>query len=584
MKDIAWNDWDVNDFVVEISSSVIVDDLDRITDITFNYEALARGSAFDHIFKHRIELYGNSVITLTVKDSNGSVVRSIGPATRSGEFTENIFNSTKAALPPIQGGQNSATNTFSFQDYHVKGYTATLQIDVDPTQNPISVWGSSSSDPFIYVVESGKNIHVASIAGNGVGNTQNLDNNINSNQPLYGHFLDLAYKFENNWKWPYEGGNNVLWNSYEEYVPFITSGKSQNADWNLAPQQARVWQLFGGENPGNRPVNGPSKSSDTQNNSVANSSLNTKGFFSSPKLYDINDDGKDEIFIGAIDNNFYAYDINKNDVNGFPITTEGIIRSTAAISKIDGTKSVIAFGSDDGKLYVYNETGTIYNGFPFQSNGPIKSSPSITDIDLDGEKEIVFNSGDGKLYVVSLNGELFPDFPVEIQSKKDSYGNIIILPSPSVGDLNNDGSKEIVVGTSDSKITVVSAQGKIMPGFPVNLDNLIYSSPILTKYNNETVILVISGSGLLSVINKRGEVINSKNFNDEVVSSPAVVDIDNDGVLEIIFSTLGGKIISVNLDDGLSTQWSNQVVTQIYASPVIADLDGNSNPEIVLQD
>ncbi len=71
----------------------------------------------------------------------------------------------------------------------------------------------------------------------------------------------------------------------------------------------------------------------------------------------------------------------------------------------------------------------------------------------------------------------------------------------------------------------------------------------------------------------------------ELISSAAMVDLDNDGADEIVSADKAG-VIHVFENDG--TEWSDDTFpyylndTQIWGSPAIGDLDGDNNPDLVV--
>lgn len=583
LKNSSWNDWDVNDFVTSVNANIIADANSKIKTIKLDYEALARGSSFDHAFKHKLNISGSWTASLTVYDSNGTVQSGLSFTNRAftNAGTITVFPSTKQALPPKSGFFN--TNTSSNQPGNVKGYKATLSITVNNTNNALSSFNTTISDPYI-LTEIGNEIHVASIAGN-AGNTQNVDNSVVSGLPLYGYYLDLGYRLPYNYKWPLEGPNTAIWYAYPSFNNYILSGKSTNANWYTTPDTSKVWNrrsvpVTDNIALGNEAQNGL----EPLNQGLARVTLydTVAKFFASPKLVDLDNDNKPEILIGGLDNNFYAFKSNGAQMSGFPINTGGLIRSTAAIDKkADGSK-VIAFGTDNGKLYAVNQNGASLSGFPVTLNVPIKSSPVISDLYGDGSKEIIVFAGDGKLYVYGMDGTLKSGFPVKLQNTVDAYGNLLILPSPSVGDINGDGSKEIIVGTSDSTINAIKTNGQQLTGFPVKLDGMLYSSPLISKLNTTSnKIVAASASGTLYIYNSNGTIFAQSKLADGFISSPVVADINGDGVREIIIASTDGKIFNVNADESLSINWMFQSVSEINSSPVVADINGDGYQEII---
>ncbi|MBS1513889.1 MAG: LruC domain-containing protein [Bacteroidetes bacterium] len=581
IKNSAWNDWDVNDFVASMTQTIVTDNSQNITKITYDYEALARGSSYDHTFKHKISLTGSTTVSLSVYDTLGNTISALSYSNQSnsGAFTTTIFPSSKAALPPA-GGLFS-TNTSLLQSGVKKGYKAKLEITVNNTSNPLSGFTTSSSDPFI-ITSVGGEIHIASIAGPS-GNTQNLDNAALVGNPLYGYYLDLGYQNPNNFRWPLEGPAYPIWEAYPRFTSYITSNKTTNTDWYNFPDTTKVW---------NKRIVTPDSHSNvsyTQDRFEGNKGIGKRlfqdsisKFFASPKYYDLDGDGKKEVIIGAMDKRMYALKSNGEFMPGFPFPTDGIIRSTAAVDSIQGGKKVIVFGSDDGNIFAIDNNGNLLKGFPFYTGGPVKSSPVIADIYNDGNKEIVAFSGSGNVFVLGFDGQLKNGFPVKVQSTADSYGNLVILSSPAVGDIDNDGSKEIVVGTADSTINVVRADGSIQSGFPVKLDNMIFSSPVISKLNgNEFQIVAASGGGYLYLIKPNGTITAKRQLSQGFISSPIVADMNRDSTKEILIGGTDGNILSVTPDASFSTIWNMQTNTEINSSPVAADVDGDGFPEAI---
>lgn len=83
-------------------------------------------------------------------------------------------------------------------------------------------------------------------------------------------------------------------------------------------------------------------------------------------------------------------------------------------------------------------------GWPRSTGGFILSSPAIVDLDTDGRKEIIITSLDDKLYAWKYTGEPFTyqghSFPVRLGFGDGTIGSV------SVGDVDADGVKEIIVG------------------------------------------------------------------------------------------------------------------------------------------
>ena len=68
-----------------------------------------------------------------------------------------------------------------------------------------------------------------------------------------------------------------------------------------------------------------------------------------------------------------------------------------------------------------------------------------------------------------------------------------------------------------------------------------------------------------------------------VKSSPAVIDLDNDGNNEIIFGTMNGYLVVLKSDGTLfSSNWPINFGGQFWASPAVADIDNDGIQEIII--
>jgi outer membrane protein assembly factor BamB len=77
----------------------------------------------------------------------------------------------------------------------------------------------------------------------------------------------------------------------------------------------------------------------------------------------------------------------------------------------------------------------------------VRSSPALGDIDNDGKLEVVVGSDDHKIYALNgENGSL-------LWSYSTGY---FVRSSPSLGDIDNDGKLEVVVGSGDGNVYALS--------------------------------------------------------------------------------------------------------------------------------
>jgi hypothetical protein len=124
----------------------------------------------------------------------------------------------------------------------------------------------------------------------------------------------------------------------------------------------------------------------------------------SPAVGDIDGDGNLEIFFGAYDYLFYAYDSEGNELLDWPMSSGHIFTGSPVLADVDNDGlSEVFIGSRDGYVYGFDGDGSSLFGFPMLIKGQIKSTPTIVDMDGDGDVEIIFGT-DSCLAVIDLKG------------------------------------------------------------------------------------------------------------------------------------------------------------------------------------
>jgi hypothetical protein len=253
--------------------------------------------------------------------------------------------------------------------------------------------------------------------------------------------------------------------------------------------------------------------------------------------------------------------------NGDPLWRGG--RSSPALGDIDndglpeivvGTMSPMVNGQQDqnATLWAVNGDGTPVPGFPVQTEQHIHSSPALGDIDGDGYLEIVVGTGVGisggrSNIVYAWNHDGTPVHVPGGQQWPRKTTNTVLAP-PALGDIDNDGQLEIVVGeggyelTTNNKLYAWNADGSLVSGFPVLVPSPnpwpsgslpLQYTPILADFDGDGTIEILAtqlNSWGFVVIEPNGTVsdINGHPMRQGLWASPVVDDLDNDGLLEIV--------------------------------------------------
>jgi len=146
-----------------------------------------------------------------------------------------------------------------------------------------------------------------------------------------------------------------------------------------------------------------------------------------------------------------------------------------------------------------------------------------------------------------------------------------IIASPAVGDVDDDGNKEVVIGSLDGNIYVLNgANGHIEWNYTTGA--AVYSSVALANIDDDPQLEILVGSNdtyLYCLDGKTGNMQWRFKTDGAVYSSPAVGDVDGDGDLEVVFGSLDGSIYCLNSTGSL--KWKYDTGGAVYSSPALSD-------------
>ncbi|HXU30332.1 MAG TPA: VCBS repeat-containing protein [Thermoanaerobaculia bacterium] len=293
------------------------------------------------------------------------------------------------------------------------------------------------------------------------------------------------------------------------------------------------------------------------------------------------------------------YVIYRNPANGvwgvapgWPVQLPSHIASSPAVGDLnnDGIADIIVVGfgstlqgtppnSSPGGLRAYRPNGTLRwqvvtedtaEGVDGQPD-PVVGSAAIGDVDGDGDNDVVFGGLDFNLYLVDgATGANLPGWP--------KFMRDTVFSTPVLHDLDGDGKKDVILGvdahqegspfftpdggcvrafrydatgTGQSSMTMLGSPISEIPGFPKCVDQVVISSPAVGDIDGDGKPEIVHGTGLFWPGRQQkiygwhcdgtpvwGTAQNpGLAVSGQVVTSPALADIDGNGILDVVFTT-----------------------------------------------
>ena len=317
--------------------------------------------------------------------------------------------------------------------------------------------------------------------------------------------------------------------------------------------------------------------------------------FRNVSIVDLNKDGMSEIVVCL---NETLYCVQSDGTLLWSQELEGTSNFPPAIDDIDNDGNLdIALQTygvpSAGNVYLFDQEGSIKEGWPLNFNDHFfLNGITLADLNSDGIKEIIaserISSNEGRIHALTTNGSsINTNWPVTVN------GTPAI--TPSIADINNNGSPEIIT-TSTSVLYALDHLGDVLAGFP-NVEpgtKFSYQSPLLADLNNDGNLEIVGArhgdkAGTYVLTHESEYFGNWPDYdNSWTFAAPAIADIDADGDHEIFYgrpyfseTELGAIVLGYDHEGNELDGFPIMGMAGSEGTLTIADIDADGDMELL---
>jgi len=306
---------------------------------------------------------------------------------------------------------------------------------------------------------------------------------------------------------------------------------------------------------------------------------------------DLFGNGQKEIVVAARNGMVYVYKANGDTVGGWPQNANGVLGLVApTLSDLNGDDSLEVImpqmqSGQPGHVYIWKANGQAFTGWPQNTDYLAVAAASVADVDADGVPEICEPSY-RSLYLWDRSGTLKPGWPRAI-------GDGASYAQPELYDLDGNGQLEIGHSANpgwNAQLFIYRPDSTFFPGWPQPFDGAqTYICPVAGGLLSDTVLSLLDGGHLfgapaLYAWDYHGNAMNGWSVIDGPLEcSPIVFDVEGNGRRAAMIgdNTTPGNLYAYYGDGNAVTGFPVTLTdASMVNSPAVGDVDLDGITEV----